>query len=83
MDSIKKVIKIGNSNGVVIPSKVLKELNLSEGDRVSISKNKDGIQIKPTQQLPENFEAMLAESMNKYKDALNALKEGDQNGVPH
>ncbi|MDO5036132.1 MAG: AbrB/MazE/SpoVT family DNA-binding domain-containing protein [Porphyromonas sp.] len=40
------IIKIGNSNGVIIPSRVLKTLGLTEKSVVSMYFDADGITIK-------------------------------------
>lgn len=79
MELVKRVIKVGNSNGIVIPSSMLKRLSLSAGDQVLIKEEANGITIQPTKKLPDNFESILAESLDKYSDALDSLRQRDQN----
>jgi len=40
------VVRIGNSNGIVIPAKLLKSLTLSERDRVEIKECNGGLFLK-------------------------------------
>lgn len=42
------IIKIGNSNGVIIPSGILKGLGLTEKTEVTIQVNSEGVLIKKT-----------------------------------
>lgn len=46
MTSNCNIIKIGNSNGIIIPAKMLKALSLNERDTVSISEYHGGILLK-------------------------------------
>ncbi|WP_374111097.1 AbrB/MazE/SpoVT family DNA-binding domain-containing protein, partial [uncultured Porphyromonas sp.] len=43
-----KIIKIGNSCGIIIPSGVLKTLGVAEKSSVSITLSGDGMTIKKT-----------------------------------
>lgn len=45
--------KIGNSAGAILPAAILKKLQLSEGDAVSISEDGHRIVIEPTRKLPK------------------------------
>ena len=48
--------KIGNSTGVIIPAALLKKLNLSQGDKITIEENGGKIVIssaKPVYQLKD------------------------------
>lgn len=40
------IIRIGNSNGLIIPAKILKSLTISEKDKVEIVECNGGIMIK-------------------------------------
>lgn len=42
MDRHTKVHRIGNSLGVILPKKILEELQVEEGQSLYISKRKDG-----------------------------------------
>ena len=54
-----KVIGIGNSAGIVLPSTLLSSLGLKKNDRVSIAEAKDGFIVKKVLDEPNNFEALL------------------------
>jgi antitoxin component of MazEF toxin-antitoxin module len=45
-----KLRKIGSGLGVVLPSKVVKRLHLSEGSQLTISETDYGIQLSPFDQ---------------------------------
>ncbi|MBK5213157.1 MAG: AbrB/MazE/SpoVT family DNA-binding domain-containing protein [Flavobacteriaceae bacterium] len=60
-----KIIKVGNSKGIIIPSKFLKLIGLE--DRVTIEIENDKIIITATESKPRvGWEEMLAEDVAKY-----------------
>ena len=68
-----KLVKIGNSTGVVLPKDVLARLGLVQGDSLSVSDTESGIELRPFQ---ADFEAQMAaarEVMAKRKRALREL----------
>lgn len=71
MNSVK-LRKVGNSLCVTLPKDVLNQLNLSEGDDLTLTVNNDGINLSP-------FDPHFAQAMEAYKigDSMykNALKE--------
>lgn len=60
-----KIIKIGNSKGIIIPSQFLKLIGLE--DKVAIEIENDRMIISATKSEPrEGWEEMLAEDVAKY-----------------
>ncbi len=47
MNKPLKLIKIGNSTGIVLPKDVLAKLGVEQGDQLSLSETEDCIQLKP------------------------------------
>jgi putative addiction module antidote len=68
-----KLVKIGNSTGVVLPKELLARLGAELGDTVSASDTERGIELRP---LDDNFEAQMQaarEVMARRKRALQEL----------
>lgn len=68
-----KIIKIGNSAGVILPKDVLDKLQLDVGDVLSVSHTPEGIALAAKD--PE-FDRHMAEArsiMKRYRNALNEL----------
>ncbi|HEX4481797.1 MAG TPA: AbrB/MazE/SpoVT family DNA-binding domain-containing protein [Rudaea sp.] len=68
-----KLRKIGNSVGVVLPKEVLSQLNVVEGDTVTLTDSQDGVRI--TASNPEFSKTMaIFESLNRrYRNTLREL----------
>lgn len=68
----KKIIRIGNSLGVSIPSVMLKEIELEEGDVVEIELRKDKGEIilrnKKITPIDGDFESRVIDVVEKYFD---------------
>lgn len=71
---LTQVRKIGNSAGTIIPSNLLKELKLREGDSVDVSVVDNCIIIKPTNTKPKYT---LDELLNKCNPNAPKNKELD------
>ena len=56
---LAKVVGIGNSAGIVIPSALMNSLGLKKNDRVTIEEKVDGFVVRKTAELPKSFEALL------------------------
>jgi putative addiction module antidote len=77
----RKVFKSGNSIVVSLPKEYLDALNLTDGDKVSITLDKDGsrIVIDPIDSslkaagVDEEFAEQVAEFIDRYRPALEAL----------
>lgn len=68
-----KLRKIGNSVGIVLPKEALAQLNVGEGDTVTLTAAQDGVRM--TAANPEFSKTMAAfESLNRrYRNALREL----------
>lgn len=70
----RKVTKIGNSIGITLPSEILKQVGLAQGDdvRVEVKDGKIILQKKEHLQLPDGVDA-------EFMDILNdVIKEHDK-----
>ena len=67
-----KLIKIGNSTGVILPKEVLDRLNLSVGDQMSFNQTPDGITLSARD---EEFDSQMAAARDVMKRYRNALRE--------
>lgn len=77
----QKIIKIGNSAGIILPKKIQDELGLKLGDTVAVDYNansgfallaKEGKQQKKSSDIPE-LDDWLKKFNAKYKTALTDL----------
>ena len=68
-----KLRKIGNSLGVVLPKEVISQLNVVEGDTITVTDAPDGMRI--TASNPEFSKTMAVfESLNRrYRNTLREL----------
>ncbi|MDH6674376.1 antitoxin MazE [Paenibacillus sp. LBL] len=79
--SKKKIVKIGNSLGVIIPSNIIEEKGLNAGDPLMVTIDENGdIILKPVkEELPEGIRAEVLDKalsmMDKYKDTLKGLQD--------
>ncbi len=71
-----KVRKIGNSYGIILTKQVLKELNVSEGDSLYLSKNAES-SVTMASQEPSNklVEKIIQQGMIKYENTLRKLAQ--------
>ena len=67
-----KLIKIGNSMGVILPKEVLAKLGVELGDLVDISETPDGIHV---QRHDEGFAEQMEVARAVMKRRRNALRE--------
>jgi putative addiction module antidote len=68
MDAEGKIRKIGNSLGVILPSAMLKKLDVQDGDTVYISLEDDGIKIRNTEQkqIDDDFKLKVITIIKEY-----------------
>lgn len=68
-----KLRKIGNSLGVVLPKEIISQLNVVEGDTITVTDAPDGMRI--TASNPEFSKTMAVfESLNRrYRNTLREL----------
>ncbi|MBH9537965.1 AbrB/MazE/SpoVT family DNA-binding domain-containing protein [Novosphingopyxis sp. YJ-S2-01] len=67
-----KIVKVGNSAGVILPKDVLARLNLEVGDQLSLGETTDGVTLRREN---EEFDAQMAEARAIMKDYRSALRE--------
>jgi putative addiction module antidote len=67
-----KLIKIGNSTGVILPKELLDQLDLAVGDSLSVHNTTNGITLAARS---EDFEAQMADARKIMKSYRNALRE--------
>jgi len=67
-----KVMRIGNSLGVVLPREIIADLNVEKGDRLYFTKSPEGYRI--TKSDPE-FERRMALARRLMSRRHNALRE--------
>ena len=56
-----RVVGIGNSAGIVIPSALMNSLGLKKNDKVTIEEMADGFVVRKEAEPPKSFEALLAD----------------------
>ena len=68
-----KVRKVGNSLGIVLPKEALAQLNVEEGDSLTLSEAQDGVRL--TASNPEFAKTMAVnESLSRrYRNTLREL----------
>lgn len=73
----RKIRRIGNSLGIVLPAEILKEIQLSEGDTVEVELRKDkgeivlrNIKITP---ITSDFESRVIDVVEKHFDVRRKL----------
>ncbi|MXP42317.1 AbrB/MazE/SpoVT family DNA-binding domain-containing protein [Altererythrobacter soli] len=67
-----KLVKIGNSTGVILPKEVLDRLNLSAGDQLTYTQTPDGIALSSR---GDDFDSQMAAARDVMKRYRNALRE--------
>jgi len=67
-----KLIKIGNSTGVILPKDLLERLDLAVGDNLSVHNTPEGFALAARS---DDFEAQMADARKVMKSYRNALRE--------
>jgi putative addiction module antidote len=73
MNKPLKLIKIGNSTGVILPKEVLARLHVELGEEVSITNTPDGIELRRHDAGFEEQMQMAREVMKRRRNALREL----------
>ncbi len=73
MNKPLKIVKIGNSSGVVLPKELLDQLGVAQGDRVTTVKTDQGVEIRPYEADFEEQMKAAREVMRKRRSALRQL----------
>jgi putative addiction module antidote len=72
MNAPLKLIKIGNSTGVILPKELLARLRLEQGDALSINETPDGLHLRRHDQ---GFDAQMEVARAVMKRRRAALRE--------
>jgi len=72
MNKPLKLIKIGNSTGVILPKDVLARLRVELGEEVSITTTPDGVELR---RHDSGFEEQMQAARDVMKRRRNALRE--------
>jgi len=72
--------KIGNSSGAIIPSTILKKLNLVEGDVIEITDDGKRIVIEPKQERPKYSLDELIQACDAKAEMPTELQDWDSAG---
>lgn len=73
MNKPLKIIKIGNSAGVVLPKELLDELGVAQGDQVTTIKTENGFELRPYEGDFEEQMKVARAVMRKRQSALRQL----------
>lgn len=82
MKEIRKMVRIGNSLGITIPSEIIEKKRLNQGDPIMVEIDEGGnIVLIPMKraELPQNVRSEVLEAaynvMEKYKETLKRLQD--------
>jgi putative addiction module antidote len=67
-----KLVRIGNSTGVILPKEVLSRLDVRLGDELTITQTPAGVTLSSSD---EEFDAQMASARKVMKKYRNALRE--------
>jgi putative addiction module antidote len=73
MNKPLKIVRIGNSRGVILPKEELDRLNLDVGDTIDFGATPDGLNLTTK---GDDFNRQMAEArkiMKRYRNALSEL----------
>lgn len=73
MNKPLKLIKIGNSTGVILPKEVLARLRVEQGDSLSTVETPAGIELRAADPDFDEQMRVAREVMRKRRDALREL----------
>lgn len=69
-----EVKKIGNSTGLILPKELLSQLNLAQGDWLSVTEGGDGsVRLSPLDPTFEKGMEIAEKAMKTYRNALSEL----------
>lgn len=67
-----KLIRVGNSTGVILPKEVLDRLDVRVGDELALTQTPDGVTLSSRS---EDFDAQMEAARKVMKKYRNALRE--------
>lgn len=68
-----KLVKIGNSTGVILPKELLEKLRVSQGDTVFLSEAPDGVRLTVTDPDFQKKMEVAEKVMREDRDILRVL----------
>ncbi len=72
---ILKILRIGNSLGVVLPREIIADLNVEKGDRLYLTRSPEGYRITRSDPDFERRVALARRIMSKRHNALRELSK--------
>ena len=72
---LRKLTQVGNSLGVVIPTKILERQGLTKGDSLEITETEDGIALRPAPKVSEDFRKKTEFFMKRYSRTMKGLAQ--------
>jgi len=70
-----KIIRIGNSLGVVLPREIIADLNVEKGDRLYLTRSPEGYRITKSDPEFERRVALARRIMGRRHNALRELSK--------
>lgn len=70
-----KIRKVGNSLGVILPKQLIEELHLKTGDKITIERKGQNLELRPVDPEFEEWTEAYRKVNTDYKDVLKALAE--------
>lgn len=70
-----KIRKVGNSLGVILPKQLIEELHLKTGDKITIERKGQNLELRPVDPEFEEWTEAYHKINTDYKDVLKALAE--------
>ena len=67
-----KLVKLGNSTGVILPKEALAKLNVEQGDTIYLTDSAEGMRITP---YDPDFERQMKLARRVARKRRNALRE--------
>ena len=71
-----KLQKVGDAVGTTFPSEILEQLNLKEGDQLTVVVMEDGIKLMAYDSNTEKAMAAYKQGASQYYDAMKELADG-------
>lgn len=74
----RKIITIGSSLGITIPTEIANQLNLANGAEVDVQSLPNGFSITKRSKFDPAFIASMEKGLKEYHGALEILRKSDQ-----
>ncbi len=75
MNKPLKLIRIGNSTGVILPKELLQELGVDQGDSLFPVQTPNGVELRPEDSEFEEEMKILRDVMRRRRSALRELSK--------